>query len=156
MNVVLVAKPDDVLRATHEELQTAFPELEFRKVGKLNTHVQHGQWPWGLNSSRVQVPADLGRPGGYLTQIEEATTDIDVQLVFCNAGYVLAGFVEKRYASQISILKSYLLPSVDVFVDHVLLTCRTLEDLLANIECNSTSATAIAYHFCMQMVCVFC
>ena len=23
---------------------------------------------------------------------------------------------------------------------------------MANIECNSTSATAIAYHFCMQMV----
>ena len=33
VNVVLVAKPDDVLHATHEELQTAFPELEFRKVG---------------------------------------------------------------------------------------------------------------------------
>lgn len=48
--------------------------------------------------SLVQVPADLGQPGGYLDQIEKATADIDVQLVFCNAGYVLAGFVEKRYA----------------------------------------------------------
>ena len=51
-----------------------------------------------LQSVRLtQVPADLGQPGSYLDQIEKATADIDVQLVFCNAGYVLAGFVEKRY-----------------------------------------------------------
>lgn len=37
VNVVLVAKPDNILNNTHDELQTAFPNLQFRKVG-----VAHG------------------------------------------------------------------------------------------------------------------
>lgn len=32
LNVVLVAKPDDLLDATHTELQTTYPKLQFRKV----------------------------------------------------------------------------------------------------------------------------
>jgi hypothetical protein len=38
-----------------------------------------------------QVAADLGRPG-YMDDIRNATNDIDVQIVFCNAGYILSGF----------------------------------------------------------------
>jgi len=32
LNVVLVAKPDDLLDATHTELQTTYPKLQFRRV----------------------------------------------------------------------------------------------------------------------------
>ena len=32
LNVVLVAKPDELLDATHAELQTSYPKLQFRKV----------------------------------------------------------------------------------------------------------------------------
>jgi hypothetical protein len=38
-----------------------------------------------------QVGVDLGRPG-YLDEVARSTADIDIQLVFCNAGYVLTGF----------------------------------------------------------------
>ena len=36
---------------------------------------------------------NLGKPG-YLEQIAEATKDIDVQIVFCNAGYMVTGFFD--------------------------------------------------------------
>jgi hypothetical protein len=41
------------------------------------------------------VPTDLSKTG-YLEAVEAATKDIDVQLVFCNAGYILTGFFEDR------------------------------------------------------------
>lgn len=34
---------------------------------------------------------DFSRPG-YLDELARATEDIDVQVVFCNVGYVLTGF----------------------------------------------------------------
>lgn len=42
---------------------------------------------------QMQVGVNLGKPG-YLEQIASATADIDVQLLFCNAGYMLTGFFE--------------------------------------------------------------
>ena len=41
----------------------------------------------------VQVGVNLGKPG-YLEQVAEATQDIDVQVVFCNAGYMVTGFFD--------------------------------------------------------------
>ena len=43
--------------------------------------------------SAVQVGVNLGAPG-YLEKIDKATADLDVQLVFNNAGYMLTGFFE--------------------------------------------------------------
>lgn len=45
-------------------------------------------FPAGLR----QVGVNLGQPGKYIEVIAEATRDIAVQVVFCNAGYVLTGF----------------------------------------------------------------
>ena len=41
--------------------------------------------------------ADLGRPG-YLQTLAQATQDIDVQVLFLNAGYMLTGFFETKCA----------------------------------------------------------
>ena len=38
-----------------------------------------------------QIGVNLGQPG-YMDAISKETHDIDVQVVFCNAGYVLTGF----------------------------------------------------------------
>lgn len=46
-----------------------------------------------------QVAANLGREG-YLEDIAKATDDIDVQLVFNNAGYLLTGFFHNRCGRQ--------------------------------------------------------
>ena len=40
-----------------------------------------------------QVGVDLGRPG-YLEEVAKQTADIDVAIVFCNAGYMLTGFFD--------------------------------------------------------------
>lgn len=63
-----------------------------------------------------------------MSAINKATADIDVQLVFCNAGYILSGFFYSR----------------------------PVEAVLANIECNAVSAVAITHHFLKRMVRVTC
>ena len=41
----------------------------------------------------MQVGVNLGKPG-YLEHIDKETADIDVQLLFSNAGYMLTGSFE--------------------------------------------------------------
>eukprot|EP00879_Flechtneria_rotunda_P031704 GHRR01034658.1.p1 GENE.GHRR01034658.1~~GHRR01034658.1.p1 ORF type:complete len:343 (+),score=65.61 GHRR01034658.1:1317-2345(+) len=100
LNVVVVALQNSDLDATFEELTVDFPKVEFRKVG-----------------------VDLGRPG-YLPVIAKATADINVQIVFCNAGYILSGFFYTR----------------------------SIEQVQANIECNAVSAVNITHHYLQQMM----
>eukprot|EP01111_Echinosteliopsis_oligospora_P002012 TRINITY_DN1293_c0_g1_i1.p1 TRINITY_DN1293_c0_g1~~TRINITY_DN1293_c0_g1_i1.p1 ORF type:complete len:310 (+),score=88.42 TRINITY_DN1293_c0_g1_i1:98-1027(+) len=69
INVVLVALDDDLLKTVHANLSSQYKNLQFRKVG-----------------------VDLSNPEAYLTPIREATKDIDVSLLFNNAGYVTMGF----------------------------------------------------------------
>jgi NAD(P)-dependent dehydrogenase (short-subunit alcohol dehydrogenase family) len=87
-----------------------------------------GRWSHPSQRPALQVPADLGAQGGYMSAINKATADIDVQLVFCNAGYILSGFFYSR----------------------------PVEAVLANIECNAVSAVAITHHFLKRMVRVTC
>lgn len=72
VNVVLVALQEQLLDDTFAELQSQFKAIKFIKVG-----------------------VNLGTPG-YLDKIAEATKDIDVQLVFNNAGFMLTGFFDKQ------------------------------------------------------------
>jgi hypothetical protein len=79
LNVVLVALGDAVLDAAHGELRKRHPARQFRKVG-----------------------CDLSAPGGrYMDAIAKQTRDVDVQLVFCNAGYILPGFFHTRTQEQV-------------------------------------------------------
>ncbi|CAK0786342.1 hypothetical protein CVIRNUC_009555 [Coccomyxa viridis] len=100
VNVVLVALQDGLLDATFSELKVQFPQQSFRKVG-----------------------VNLGKPG-YLEQIDKETADIDIQLLFNNAGYMLTGFFE----------------------------CTPLEKQMANLECNAVCGVAITHHFLAKMV----
>lgn len=52
----------------------------------------HPTSPYLTAPADCQVGVNLGQPGGYLDTIAKATADIDIQVVFCNAGYVLTGF----------------------------------------------------------------
>ena len=64
-------------------------------------------------------------PGvNYIREIEEATKDIDVKIVFNNAGFIVTGFTDQT----------------------------VLPKLLANVECNSTAAFVIAHHFLQKLV----
>ena len=63
LNVVVVSLDDDYLKQTMKELKEHYPELEFRSVG---------------------CTFSPGVP--YLEKIKEATKDIDINIVFNNAG----------------------------------------------------------------------
>ena len=118
--MVLVALQDGLLDATFSELKAQFPEQSFRKVclvilcmrsircqehlaqasithptrglrKRLTKHAPHDIS--GFNVVWLQIGVNLGKPG-YLEQIDQETKDIDVQLVFNNAGYMLTGFFE--------------------------------------------------------------
>lgn len=100
INVVLVAIDDAFLESTFVELKQMFPNQQFRKVA-----------------------ADLGKDG-YLPGIAKQTDDLDIQLVFCNAGYMITGFFHNR----------------------------TLDELMANLHCNAISAVQLTHHFVKKMV----
>lgn len=81
LNVVLVARPDDLLDSTEAALTSQFPKLSFRKVA-----------------------VDLGNQAGP-TEVEAAIRDLPCpQVCFLNAGYVQTGFfnqtlLEKHFAN---------------------------------------------------------
>lgn len=98
--MVLVALDEPLLDSTFAELKQQFPKQQFRKVG-----------------------ANLGKDG-YLEGIAKQTDDIDIQLVFCNAGYMITGFFHNR----------------------------KLEELMANLHCNAISAVQLTHHYVRKMV----
>ena len=102
INVVMAARDDPDLAKSFAELEAKYKNIRFRKV-----------------------PVDLGDANAsYMKPIVDATEDIDVKLVFCNAGYILPGMIP------------------DCPWDRV----------RANIECNAISATAITHHFTRKMI----
>eukprot|EP00796_Vickermania_ingenoplastis_P004450 gene4451-3247_t len=102
INVVLVALPNDLLTSTCEELKKKYPSVEFRSAG-----------------------VDLGAKNEeYMDEIKVVTNDINVNLLFNNAGYICTG----------------------LFAD-------TDEDRLrANMECNAGCAVPITHHFLRSMI----
>jgi len=100
INVVIVALDDTVLREFHEKIQKEFPNLQFRAVG-----------------------VDLGG-ADYLERIIENTNDIDICLLFNNAGFITIG----------------------LFSD------LSLERQLKNYNVNATSAIRITHHFLNLMI----
>lgn len=103
INVVLVALDDPLLNTTFIELQKKYPTRTFRKVG-----------------------VNLGDEGmmKYMSPIIEATKDIEIDLVFNNAGFLCAG----------------------------LLTDTKIEKIRANVECNAGCCVPITQHFLCKMI----
>lgn len=100
INVVLVALKDQLLADVHKNLTAQYPKLEFRAVG-------------------VDLTQDT-----YIDPIKEATKDIDISLLFNNAGFVTIGF----------------------FSD------LSLQRQLGNIECNMLSGVKLTHHFLNLML----
>jgi short-subunit dehydrogenase len=101
LNVVLVSLDDEHLKKTKADLQQTFPTQQFRSVG--------------VNFA----------PGvKYMEAIRKETANIAVKIVFCNAGFMVTGFIDQT----------------------------PIEKLQANMECNATSAVNIAHHFVQIMI----
>ena len=73
LNVIVVSLDDDLLRQTMKDLQSAFPELQFRSVG-----------------------VSFSPTVDYMKAIRKATADIDVvPIIFNNAGFMVTGFFDQ-------------------------------------------------------------
>ncbi|KPI83374.1 hypothetical protein ABL78_7589 [Leptomonas seymouri] len=102
INVVLVALDDKMLEDTFQELKKKYPIVEFRKVG-----------------------VNLGaKDYAYMADIISKTDDIEINLIFNNAGYISTG----------------------LFAD------TDLERLRCNLECNAGCAVPITHHFLRKMI----
>lgn len=101
LNVVLVSLPDKFLDETTAMLQAQFPKQKFRKI-----------------------PAKFDHKTDYMPAIIEGTKDIDVSIVFNNAGYIVTGFFD----------------------------LTSLDSQLANLECNATACVKVTHHFLQQML----
>lgn len=102
LNVVIVAYPDKNMEDCRKDLPTRYPEVEWRFVD--------------VNLATADECA-------YLDKIVEATKDINVQIVFSNAGYIRTGLFD----------------------------ASPLQAQLSNLRCNATSSTVIAHHFITKM-----
>lgn len=101
LNVIIVTLDDEFLTQTMKELKERYPSLEFRSVGVAFS------------------------PGvDYMQKITAATKDIEVNIIFNNAGFIVTGFVDQA----------------------------PLGKLLANIECNATACVNVSHHFLQKMV----
>jgi len=101
LNVVVVSLDDDFLKSTMKELEAAYPKQQFRSVG-----------------------TNFAPNVKYMDKIRAATKDIDVPIVFCNAGFMVTGFLDQA----------------------------PIEKLLVNMECNATSGLNVAHHFVQPLV----
>ena len=101
LNVVIVSLDDDILKQTMTQLKETFPKLEFRSVG-------------------VSFSPGID----YLKKIKNATKDLEIPIIFNNAGFMVTGFFDQS----------------------------PLGKLLANMECNATAAVNISHHFASKLV----
>lgn len=102
LNVVIVARDEPVFDQTLKELKAEFPQQELRSV-KANLSDSSGSWMAG---------------------VKDATKDIEVQLLFNNAGFIVTGFFEQH--------------SVDTH--------------LANFHCNLTANIHLTHHFYSNLI----
>jgi len=101
LNVVVVSLDDDFLKATIKQLKETFPDIQFRSVG-----------------------CSFSPGVDYLKKIKESTEDIEIPIIFNNAGFLVTGFFDQA----------------------------PLGKLLANVECNATAAVNITHHFVSKLV----
>lgn len=101
IHVVVAALGDDILMDTMARLRTTYPTIQFRHVA-----------------------IDLSCPETVLDTVRPMTDDIDIQLLFNNAGYITTG----------------------LFVD------LDLTRQMKNYHCNATSAVIMTHHFARRMV----
>jgi len=101
LNVVVVSMDDKYLKNTIQELKENYPNLEFRAVG-----------------------VTFGPGVKYMEKIIEATKDLNIPIIFNNAGFIVTGFLDQSPIGK----------------------------LLANMECNATACVNISHHFVSKLV----
>ena len=124
LNVVLVALPDDLLDDTFKSLTEKFSFFFFffqKEVFKKTNLFYFYRFP---NQKFRKIGADLGKYDEYMKDIVEQTKDIDIQILFNNAGYVVT----------------------------CCFTDMSEGAVFSNYNCNSTVSVRLTHHFLRKML----
>eukprot|EP00842_Homolaphlyctis_polyrhiza_P001971 jgi/Hompol1/2775/HPOL_006157-RA len=100
VNVVIAALDDDLLKSSVASLRAKYPKLKFRPVG--------------VNLAGKD----------YMAKIIEATKDVDIAMVFNNAGYIKPGLFSEA----------------------------SIESIMANFDVNASCTIPITHHFVRRML----
>lgn len=85
------------------------------------------------------VPAKFDHKTDYMPAIIEATKDIDIAVVFNNAGYIVTGFFDQT--------------SLDAQLANLVTHCSSSLSLTdCSQECNATACVKVTHHFLQQML----
>lgn len=102
LNVIIVARDEPVFEETIKELKASYPKQEIRSVT--------------ANLSDAS--------GAWMADVEKASDDVDVQVIFNNAGFIVTGFFDQHSA----------------------------ETQLANFHCNLTANVHLTHHFYGKLI----
>ncbi len=125
LNVVLVSLPDKFLDETTAELKKNFPQLKFIAVpAKFDHKTDYMPAIIEVRASLYSITDSACVLSILIHILLQATKDIDIEVVFNNAGYIVTGFFDQT----------------------------TLDAQLANLECNSTACVKVTHHFLKKML----
>jgi len=130
LNVVIVAREEPVFEKTVEELKAQFSAAEIR-----------------------QVKADLSdATGAWMADVKAATADVDVQIVFNNAGYILTGFME-MHSAEAHLKNFHCNLTANIHLTHYFYSRMLEKGLRGCIVFTSSSAGFIPNPFAVMYGC---
>lgn len=135
VNVIMVALDNDMLLETHKELQAQYGAVELRAVG-----VDLGK------------TCETGSEPEYMDKIRKVADDVDVSVVFSNAGYLTMGFFERREAdAHVSQLECNAISGIRII--HLFYT-RMIEKNIKGCICITSSAACFLVRYRFSNICM--
>lgn len=130
LHVVLVARDEPVFETAVKELKEQFPKQQVRQV-KANLSDASGAW---------------------MADVRAATDDVDVQVIFNNAGFIVTGFFE-QHAADVHLANFHCNLTANIHLTHHFYNKLILKGLSGCIVFTSSSAGFIPNPFAVMYGC---
>eukprot|EP00439_Symbiodinium_sp_Y106_P077075 s357_g16.t1 len=130
LNLIIIARDEPIFEETLKELKKEFPKATVRSV-KANLSDSSGSW---------------------MADVKEATKDIDVQVVFNNAGFIVTGFFE-QHSVETHLANFHCNLTANIHLTHYLYSRLISKGLKGCIVFTSSSAGFIPNPFAAMYGC---
>ncbi|CAE7302523.1 KCR2, partial [Symbiodinium sp. CCMP2592] len=130
LNLIIIARDEPIFEETLKELKKEFPKATIRSV-KANLSDSSGSW---------------------MADVKEATKDIDVQVVFNNAGFIVTGFFE-QHSVETHLANFHCNLTANIHLTHYLYSRLISKGLKGCIVFTSSSAGFIPNPFAAMYGC---
>mmetsp|Transcript_41911 Transcript_41911/g.97830 ORF Transcript_41911/g.97830 Transcript_41911/m.97830 type:complete len:318 (-) Transcript_41911:96-1049(-) len=130
LNLIIIAREEPIFEETLKELKKEFPKATVRSV-KANLSDSSGSW---------------------MADVKEATKDIDVQVVFNNAGFIVTGFFE-QHSVETHLANFHCNLTANIHLTHYLYSRLISKGLKGCIVFTSSSAGFIPNPFAAMYGC---